>query len=103
LAWYQENSGGSTHPVGQKKPNGLSLFDMSGNVWEWCQDAFRANAYEHHQQYNPVCTDSRPDRVIRGGGWNLDAWDARCARRFSYPADFGGPALGFRLLMVLAS
>ncbi|UCF95069.1 MAG: SUMF1/EgtB/PvdO family nonheme iron enzyme [Desulfobacterales bacterium] len=100
VAWFEENSGSTTHPVGTKIPNGLGLFDMSGNVWEWCRDTFRADAYEFHPQADPVCSGNGPDRVIRGGGWNLDAWSARCARRFSYPADFFGSALGFRLVMV---
>ncbi|MFO7707332.1 MAG: SUMF1/EgtB/PvdO family nonheme iron enzyme [Desulfobacterales bacterium] len=83
VAWYSENSEGSTHPVGRKTPNGLGLYDMSGNVWEWCRDLYTPGA-------------SR-DRVIRGGSWNLDAWSARCSRRFGFSADYSGAGLGFRL------
>ncbi len=101
LAWYGENSGGRPHPVGKKKPNGLGLFDMSGNVWEWCLDTFQIDAYGSHDRKNPVVTEPGPDRVIRGGGWNLDAWSARCARRFNFSFDSTGPALGFRLVMTL--
>ena len=101
VAWYDDNSNGTTHPVGQKTPNGLEIYDMSGNVWEWCRDTYKARAYERHQRKNPVCNEEGPDRVIRGGSWNLDAWSARCARRFSLPADLSGPALGFRLVMML--
>jgi formylglycine-generating enzyme required for sulfatase activity len=84
VAWYAENSEGSTHPVGRKAPNGLTLHDMSGNVWEWCRDL-----------YTPGASD---DRVIRGGSWNLDAWSARCSRRFGFAEDYSGAGLGFRLV-----
>ncbi len=83
VAWYADNSQGSTHPVGRKAPNGLGIYDMSGNVWEWCQDL-----------YIPSATR---DRVIRGGSWNLDAWSARCSRRFGFSEDYSGAGLGFRL------
>ena len=99
VAWYEENSGGRPHPVGRKKPNGLGLHDMSGNVWEWCRDVFQEGGYRQHDRRNPVIAAGGPDRVIRGGGWNLDAWSARCARRSCLQADFSGPALGFRLVM----
>ena len=99
VAWIDENSRGRSHPVGQKRPNDLGIYDMSGNVWEWCLDTFQEDAFSRHDKFNPMMTASSPDRVIRGGSWNLDAWSARCGRRFNFPADFFGPALGFRLVM----
>ena len=99
LAWCEENSESGTNPVGKKTPNGLGIYDMSGNVWEWCHDYFSENAYRFHDNINPVCEKKGPDRVIRGGGWNTDAWSARCARRFGFPAQYFGSSLGFRLVL----
>ncbi|MCP4746716.1 MAG: SUMF1/EgtB/PvdO family nonheme iron enzyme [Desulfobacteraceae bacterium] len=98
LAWYEENSGGRSHAVGTKAPNGLGIYDMSGNVWEWCLDTYHEDAYRVHAPVNPAIDAPGEGRVIRGGGWNLDQWSARCARRFNFKADFSGPALGFRLV-----
>lgn len=99
VAWYGDNSQGCTHPVGAKTANGLGLFDMSGNVWEWCLDSFAEDGYERHAGHNPLIDLPGNHRVIRGGSWNLDAWSARCARRFDFRADAVGPGLGFRIAM----
>ena len=99
VAWYAENSDGRPHPVGGRAPNGLGLHDMSGNVWEWCRDSFRKDAYELHTDQDPLVEDPDSERVIRGGSWNLDAWSARCARRFSFRPGDKGPGLGFRLVL----
>jgi formylglycine-generating enzyme required for sulfatase activity len=66
-AWYLDNAGARTHPVGQKKPNGLYIYDMTGNVWEWVQDIYSSDAYSHHSRNNPIYTGSGNNRVIRGG------------------------------------
>ena len=100
VAWFGENSNGQSHDVGLKKPNGLGLFDMSGNVWEWCRDTFMTDAYAQHATRDPYVDAAGEDRVIRGGSWHLDAWSARCARRFSCSCDYLGGGLGFRLIMV---
>lgn len=98
LAWFDENSDGKTHPVGEKRPNGCGLFDMCGNVWEWCQDIYDKKAYTNHLYQNPVTTGESTNRVIRGGSWNQDAWSARCSRRLAFQQEFYGPGLGFRLV-----
>jgi len=100
VAWYTNNSGSKTHPVAQKQPNELGLFDMSGNVWEWCTDWYDEGYYSGSPQTDPQGSYSGTSRVLRGGGWYyLDA-DCRVAGRrgrnpgFSYSLN----GLGFRLV-----
>jgi formylglycine-generating enzyme required for sulfatase activity len=70
VGWFWNNSGGSaTHPVGQKQPNELGLYDMTGNVWEWCSDYFDDNYYSNSPSQNPQGASTGFYRVIRGGGW----------------------------------
>lgn len=69
VAWNSENSGGTTHEVGTKNPNELGLFDMNGNVKEWCKDFYGANYYSESVYYNPA-GPSGILNVVRGGDWN---------------------------------
>ena len=98
LAWYGENSGRETHPVGEKKPNGMDIFDMSGNVWEWCQDWYGIDYYEDSPPRNPRGPESGSSRVIRGGGWYYGARYCRSAHRNDYvPGYRDFNLVGFRL------
>ena len=94
-AWYWDNSENMTHPVAQKKPNAWGLYDMHGNVWEWCQD--RYSAYETDNVTHSKMPSSVLTRVIRGGGWRYFAGFCRSADRFRSTLNVRFSGIGFRL------
>jgi formylglycine-generating enzyme required for sulfatase activity len=98
VAWFKDNSMGATHAVGNKKPNGLGLFDMSGNVFEWVEDVYQADAYLRHQPSNPVYTGEGKYRVCRGGSWSMGSRESRCANRSFYFPTSRNYNLGFRVV-----
>ena len=94
-AWFNNNSEQKTHPVGEKKPNAWGLYDMHGNVWEWCQDWH--GDYPQGSVTDPVGLSSGARRVFRGGSWFYGAGYCRSAIRFRCAPGYGYIILGFRL------
>lgn len=95
VAWYTENSGEQTHPVGKKKPNELGIYDMSGNVWEWCEDWYRS--YSSDSVSDPQGATSGDVRVFRSGSWDYGAGNCRSSRRYGLNSGRRRNNLGFRL------
>jgi len=95
VAWFENNSGRTTHPVGTKSPNELSIYDMSGNVDEWCQDWY--GTYPSLSQPDPMGPSSSSSRVYRGGSFILGEKYGRCSERYAYEPRTTIARLGFRI------
>ena len=97
VAWYDENSGSKTHPVGTKQANELGIYDMTGNVWEWCSDWY--SSYSSSSQTNPTGSDSGSSRVLRGGCRNGLARTCRLSYRIDFTPGYRSYNLGLRLAL----
>ena len=98
VGWYKDNSQDKSEPVGQKKPNQLGIYDMSGNVWEWCLD------YSHHDtskipKDGSPCLDESADRVLRGGCFHNWAIHCTAAKRYAIMPEYKDPCISFRLVL----
>jgi sulfatase modifying factor 1 len=102
VGWYSKNSSNGTKPVGLKFPNELGIYDMSGNVFEWCWDFYESSFFKKSaKKINPVNINNHSFRVLRGGSWgNLDS-AGRVIHRHSIAPDHGWLCYGFRFLFAL--
>jgi len=103
VAWSRDNSGGKSHPVGEKKPNGFGLYDMLGNVWEWVQDWHSITYYSHSPESDPQGPATGEYRVARGGSWRgVVRGHARVSSRYMLKPNVRSIVVGFRCVRELA-
>ena len=99
VAWYADNSKAKTHQVGKKRPNELGIYDMSGNVSEWCRDYYEFSFYQHSPSLNPTGPEKGQNKVVRGGAWMMNENYINIKYRAVYPTNEKNSSIGLRLAM----
>ena len=98
VAWYKDNSLDESEPVGQKKPNQLGIYDMSGNIWEWCEDYYHVDTKKIPKDGSP-CLEKSDERVLRGGCFHNWAIHCTSTKRYQINPDYKDPCIGFRIVL----
>lgn len=94
-AWFEKNSRGRPHPVGQKKPNPWGLLDICGNVWEWCNDFYQVDYYQHSPRENPQGPSEGRTKVLRGGAFRFSADNCRSGYRYNENPGYADVCFGY--------
>jgi len=95
FGWYDKNSGGHPRPVGLKQPNPFGLFDMVGNVWEWCNDFYKVDYYAESAKENPKGPEKGENKVLRGGAWRFSAENCRSGYRYNESPGYSDVCFGY--------
>jgi formylglycine-generating enzyme required for sulfatase activity len=94
-AWYEKNSGGHPHPVGLKEPNPWGLFDMTGNVWQWCNDFYKVDYYQESLEADPKGPSKGEAKVVRGGAWRFSDETCRSGYRYNENPGYADVCFGY--------
>lgn len=94
-AWFEKNSGGKPQPVGQKPPNPWGLYDMHGNVWQWCNDFYQVDYYQQSPKEDPTGPKAGDTKVVRGGAWKFSAETCRSAYRYNENPGYADVCFGY--------
>ncbi len=94
-AWFDKNSGKKPRPVGQKQPNPWGLYDMYGNVWEWCNDFYKVDYYQESPEENPKGPKTGDNKVVRGGAWKFSAESCRSGYRYNEDPAYADVCFGY--------